>query len=104
MAPVESSADSLKFVFTAAATAGVTVNVTVDSPESLIGPIGLLAASAVQPAGTLSATEPAGSVPEPDFTCTVAWNDWPPTLKKRSNVMFSIVPTGRPPGSGMAAP
>ena len=80
------------------------MKVTVDSAAPLIGADRLVAASTVQPAGTVSATVPAGERPRAGLHVHVAWNDWPPTLKKRSKVMFSSVPTGSPPGSATTAP
>ena len=59
---------------------GVTVNVTVDSDASEIGPIGLVAASAFQPAGRFSVAVPAGSEPSPERTCSVASNGVPGAL------------------------
>ena len=69
----------MEFAFTAAFAAGVIVNVAVDSASGAIGPIAF-GASTVQPAGTVSAAVPAGSVPEPDLTCSVAWNGAPGAL------------------------
>ena len=68
-----------------------------------IGPI-FCAGVAVQPSGTVSATDPAGSVPAPDFAWTVTWNGSPATLKNRENVRYSRVFCGKPPGSGIDAP
>ena len=74
MPPVVSSAEILKLELTAAPALGVTSNVAVDSASSEIGPIAFADGSTSQPGGTFSSTLPAGSSPDPDRTCTVAWN------------------------------
>src|SRR5438067_2149521 len=77
----------------------VSVNTTCVSAPGASGPTGL-AASTVQPVGTVSATEPAGiAAPPGAVRCRVAVKDCPATLKKRSNVRYSSVPSGSPPGS-----
>ena len=89
---------------TAASPCGVTVNWTVFDVPSLIAPTGLEAASAVQPAGSVSATLPAASAPPPAFRLTVTVNGVPGVLKKRENERYCCVPSGSPPGSGLTAP
>ena len=89
---------------TAASAGGVTVNVTVFDVPSVTAPTGLDVASAVQPAGSVSATCPARACPRRSCRLSVAWNGVPGVLKKRENERYSSVPSGSPPGSGLVAP